>query len=60
MHIWNLLVSLDIDMIIILVDPLPPTPLHLPAKKNQKRYREAMHACEPSISPNHQLEGGNA
>ena len=32
-----------------------PTPLHLPAKKNQKRYREAMHACEPSISPANQL-----
>jgi len=42
-------------MIIILVDPLPPTPLHLPAKKNQKRYREAKHACEPSISPANQL-----
>ena len=42
-------------MFVILVDPLPPTPLHLPAKKNQKRYREAMHACEPSISPANQL-----
>jgi hypothetical protein len=37
MHILNLLVSLDIDMFVILVDPLPPTPLHLPAKKKIKR-----------------------
>jgi hypothetical protein len=36
MHIWNLLVVLSIDMIIVLVDPLPPTPLHLPAKKKSK------------------------
>lgn len=60
MHIWNLLVSLDIDMFVILVDPFAPNAVTPACQKNQKRYREAMHACEPSISPTHQLEGGNA
>jgi hypothetical protein len=49
-----LLVSLDIDMFVILVDPLPPTPLHLPAKKIKRGIVKQGTPVEPNISPYHQ------
>lgn len=36
MHIWNLLVSLDIDMFVILVDPFAPNAVTPACQKKSK------------------------
>jgi hypothetical protein len=60
MHIWKLLVSLDIDIIIILVDPLSSPQRHYTSlPKKSKGIVKQGTPVKPQHFPLPSIEGGN-